>query len=245
MGRYTDKDGERRKCKKPVKALTSNSKRHLSDAEQQAAKIKHAKQIIRDTITELQQIGATNCKGSVETRTRVGHTDDQGKRHDVIRVAESRTDAHDKIKEILDDLEERGGKTIQASRLMFQDLATHFEKHYLKPAEYVDGRKIEGVRSLIPARAAVNALKRYFGKRRLQSLSYGDIRSYRAARLKEPTPADLARHKRELKNNRKADLQVTRTIATVNRELSKLRRMLNIAQREDGSNRILLLLASL
>ena len=114
---YTNKDGQRRKCKKPVKALPSNSKKHLSEAEKQAAKIKHAKQIIRDTITELQQIGATNCKGSVETRilARVGHTDDQGKRHDVIRVAESRTDARDKIKEILDDLEERGGKTIAAS----------------------------------------------------------------------------------------------------------------------------------
>lgn len=99
-------------------------------------------------------------------------------------------------------------------------------------AEYVDGRRVSGLRSVVPAQAAVNALKRYFGKRHLQSLSYGDIRSYRMARLKEPTPADLPRHRRALETEPKAELKVTRTLATVNRELSKLRRMLNIAQRE-------------
>ncbi len=212
---YTDKHGERRTIKKSAQALSS--KKHLSDAEKQQAKIKHAQRLIRETISEIQRAGATNCKGSVETRilARVGHTDDQGRRRDVIRVAESRTDAREKIKDILRDLEERGGKTIEASRMTFADLTTHFEKHYLKPAEYIDGRKVDGVRSLVPAQVAVNALKQYFGKQRLQSLSYGDIRSYRAARLKEPT-----RYGKQ------------RTIATVNRELSKLRRMLNIALRE-------------
>ncbi|MDQ3175622.1 MAG: site-specific integrase, partial [Acidobacteriota bacterium] len=68
--------------------------------------------------------------------------------------------------------------------------------------------------------------------RRLQSISYGEIRAYRAARLKQPTPSDIARHERELVTDAKAKLTVTRAIATVNRELSKLRRMLNIAQRE-------------
>lgn len=163
---------------------------------------------------------------------RVGHTDDQGKRHDVVRAAESRTHARELIRDILRDLEDRGSKALDASRMTFADLTTYFEKHYLKPAEYVDGRKIEGVRSLIPAQAAVNALKRYFGKRRLQSLSYGDIRTYRAARLKDATRGDIARHNRELARDAKAELKVTRTIAAVNRELSKLRRMLNIALRE-------------
>jgi integrase len=232
---YTDRNGQQQTISKQASAQSSDeTKNKLSDAEKQKLKTEHAKRIIRETITELKGSGATGCKGTVSTRiiARVGHTDDQGRRRDVIRVAESRTDAREKIKDILRDLEERGGKTIEAARMTFADLATHFEKHYLKPAEYVDGRKIEGVRSLVPAQAAVNALKQYFGKRRLQSLSYGDIRSYRAARLKEPTTYDLARHKRELEQDRNAGLRVTRTIATVNRELSKLRRMLNIAQRE-------------
>jgi integrase len=232
---YIDHNGQQRKITKPATAQASDKTlQNLKDAEKQKRKIEHAKSIIRDTIAELKQSGATDCKGSVNTRilARVGHTDDQGKRRDIIRVASSRTDARDKLKDILDDLEDRDGKTIDAARMTFADLAKHFETHYLKEAEYIEGRKVEGVRSLKPAQAAVNALKQYFGKRRLQSLSYGDIRSYRAARLKEPTRGDLARHKRALEQDRKAELQVTRTIAAVNRELSKLRRMLNIALRE-------------
>ncbi|MGI8731842.1 MAG: tyrosine-type recombinase/integrase [Pyrinomonadaceae bacterium] len=163
---------------------------------------------------------------------RVGFTDDQGRRRDVVRRATSRTHARELIRDILRELEERGGRSLDASRMTFGDLAAYFEEHYLKPAEYVDGRKIEGVRSLEPARSAVNSLKAYFGKRRLQGITYGDIRSYRAARLKDPTRSDHARHQHALKANSKAQLFSTRSIATVNRELSKLRRMLNIAQRE-------------
>lgn len=230
---YTDQAGERQKIAKQATA-PGKPKHRLTDAEKQKRKIESAKRIIRETIAELKRGGATDCKSSVSTRifARVGHTDEHKKRRDIVRVAESKTDARDKIKEILEDLEHRNGRTIKAESMTFADLVAHFEKHYLKPAEYVEGRKVEGVRSLVPAQAAVNALKRYFGKRRLQGISYGDIRGYRAARLKEPTPSDLTRHKRALEHDHKAELKVTRTIATVNRELSKLRRMLNIAQRE-------------
>jgi integrase len=230
---YTDKDGHDQKI---VKLATSGkTKKKLSDAEKQALKVKEAKRIIRETITELRRAGATNFAGTVSTRilARVGHTDEKGKRRDVIRVAESRTDARDTIREILRDLEtDRGAETLNAARMTFADLVSYFKKHYLKPAEYVDGRKIEGVRSLKPAESAVNALSAFFGRRKLQSIRYSDLRSYRAARLKEPTPADLARHRRELEQNPKAEVRVTRKIATVNRELDKLRRMFSIAQRE-------------
>jgi hypothetical protein len=226
---YTDKDRQRQKITKPATAQTSDkAKNNLTDAEKQARKVKHAKHIIRDTIAELKRAGATDCKGSVSSRilARVGYTDEQGKRRDVIRAAESRTDARDKIKDILRDLEDdRGADTLNAARMTFADLVAYFKKHYLKPAEYVDGRKIEGVRSLKPAESAVNALKAYFGRRKLQSIRYSDLRAYRAKRLKDPTPVDLARHKRELENNPKAEVKVTRKIATVNRELDKLRRM--------------------
>lgn len=231
---YTDANDRQIKLSKAAKVSAADSKKHLTESEKQKLRLKHADALIRETIADLKKAGATKCKGSVECRlfARVGYTDEQGKRRDVVRAAESRTHARELIRDILRDLDERGGKTIHASRMTFADLAAHFEKHYLKPAEYVDGRKVDGVRSLIPAQAAVNALKQHFGRRRLQSLSYGDIRAYKATRLKDPTPGDVARHKQELAKDPKAQLRVTRTIATVNRELSKLRRMLNIAQRE-------------
>jgi integrase len=232
--RYVDADGHRHTLTKAANARAADPKKHFTDAQKQALKLKHADQIIRTTIAELKTFGATECRGTIERRlyARVGHTDEQGRRHDVVRAAESRTHARELIREILRDLEERGSKTLDAARMTFADLAAHFEKHYLKPAEYVAGRKVDGVRSLASAQSAVNGLKRHFGKRRLQSISYGEIRAYRAARLKDPTPADVGRHKRALAEDPKAQIAVTRTIATVNRELSKLRRMLNIAQRE-------------
>src|SRR6266540_3916105 len=229
---YTDALGQRQKITKLVKTSARDSSKN--DAEKHAAKVKRAKQLLGETIAEVQRSGATACKGLVETRlyARVGHTDETGKRHDVVRAAESRTHARDLIRDILRDLEERGGRTLDASRMTFADLAKYFEEHYLKPAEYVDGRKVDGVRSLKSAQSAVNALKAYFGKKRLQSIRCSDLRTYRASRLKDATRGDVARHKQELKDNPKAALRVTRKIATVNRELAKLRRMLNIAQRE-------------
>ena len=231
---YVDASGEHHKISKAANVQAADSKNNLTDAQKQTAKIKHAEQIIRATIADLKGQGATKCKGSIETGlyARVGYTDDQGRRHDRIRAAESRTHARELIRDILRDLEDSSGKVLDASRMTFADLAVYFQKHYLKPAEYIDGRKVEGVRSLKSAESAVNALKKHFGKQRLQSIRYSDLRAYRAARLKEPTPGDRARHKRELKRSSKAEITVTRKIATVNRELAKLRRMLNIAQRE-------------
>jgi len=230
---YTDQSGQHHKITKTAKAQAANPHK-LTDAQKHKLKIKHAERLIRDTTADVKKQGATNCKGAVETRlyARVGYTDEQGKRHDVVRAAESRTHARDLIRDILRDLEDHAGRTLDASRMTFADLAKYFEDHYLKPAEYVDGRKVDGVRSLKSAQSAVNALKLYFGRKRLQSIRYSDLRTYRASRLKDATRGDVARHKQELKDNPKAALRVTRKIATVNRELAKLRRMLNIAQRE-------------
>jgi len=55
---------------------------------------------------------------------------------------------------------------------------------------------------------------------------------FRDARFKAPTRGDIARHERELKKDPEPELRVTRTIAAVNRELERLRHMLNVAQRE-------------
>jgi integrase len=61
----------------------------------------------------------------------------------------------------------------------------------------------------------LNVLRDYFGSCRLRSITHGDVRQFRAVRL-----AKVTRTKPQ------------RTIASVNRELSMLRRMLNVAQRE-------------
>jgi len=233
---YTDQNGQHQKVIKRARIpplSLSAARPRITDTQER--RVKEARRIIRETIIELKRNGATDCKGTVDTRilARVGYTDEKGRRRDVVRAAASKSDARDKIKDILRDLEaQNGAETLNAARMTFADLVTYFKKHYLKPAEYVDGRKIEGVRSLKPAEAAVKPLQEFFGRRRLQSIRYADLRAYRAARLREPTSRDIARHRRELETNPRAEITVTRKIATVNRELDKLRRMFSIALRE-------------
>jgi len=156
-------------------------------------------------------------KGTITERggklyARVQFTDEIGKRRDVWRKVENRTQGRQIIRQMLNEVENSTSESLDAATMHFDELAAHFETQYLKPAEYVDGRKVAGVRSLTPAFAAVNALKAFFGKKKLRSITYADITAYRAHRLKTPT-----RHGNQ------------RAIATVNRELDKLRRMFNIA----------------
>jgi hypothetical protein len=147
---------------------------------------------------------------------RVTYTDPvTGKRHDRQRRAENKVDASDKVHELLAEVDATGGRSLAKEHMTFFDLATYFEKHYLIPAEYVDGRKVAGVRSISPAVAAVKVLKEHFGQRQLRGITHSDIRSFRAERLATKTKAGKQR-----------------SVAAVNRELEKLRRLLNIAERE-------------
>ena len=147
---------------------------------------------------------------------RVTYTDPvTGKRHDRQRRAESKIHAKELVHELLAEVDKTGGRSLAKEHMTFLDLATYFEKEYLKPAEYVEGRKVAGVRSISPAMAAVKALKDYFGKRQLRGITHNDIRTFRAERLATKTKAGKQR-----------------TVAAVNRELEKLRRLLNIAERE-------------
>jgi hypothetical protein len=124
-------------------------------------------------------------------------------------------DAGDKVHELLAEVDATGGRSLAKEHMTFLHLATYFEKQYLIPAEYVDGRKVAGVRSISPAMAAVKVLKEHFGQRQLRGITHSDIRSFRAERLATKTKAGKQR-----------------SVAAVNRELEKLRRLLNIAERE-------------
>jgi len=85
----------------------------------------------------------------------------------------------------------------------------------VKAAEYVEGRKVAGVRSLATAKGQLSVLRDHFGASQLRSITHGDVRQFRAARLAQKTRTEGQR-----------------SIASVNRELSMLRRMFNVVQRE-------------
>lgn len=139
---------------------------------------------------------------------------EDGKWRVVRRRAESKGKARELLGKLLRDYKERGQQAIDGDRMIFNELAAYYQDTYLIAPQYVDGRKVAGLRDYVNARLLLKVLKQGFGPKKLRAITYGDIEWFRAARLRTPT-----KHKKQ------------RTIATVNRELSALRRVLNVAVR--------------
>lgn len=145
---------------------------------------------------------------------RVTYTDRNGKRKNIQRKVENKSKGDELLKKLVNSIDADKGASIETEKLTFSDLAEHYKKHYLKEAQYVNGRKVSGLRSVVSVRGYVNVLLEYFGKQKLRSITYEDLLTFRNTRLKTPT------HQSE-----------QRSIATVNREMAYLRRLLNIAER--------------
>jgi integrase len=138
-----------------------------------------------------------------------------GKRKDIKRKTSDKTKAKEIVKALLKQLEDEGQTSFEASKMTFNSLAEHYSQTYLIPAEYIDERKIFGLRAAERAKICLKHFREWFGNKKLRKITYGDIYAYRSNRLKTKTI-----HKK------------TVSVATVNRELSVLRRMFNIALRE-------------
>jgi integrase len=145
---------------------------------------------------------------------RFDYTDENGKRRTIRRRAENKTEAKELLRHLLQKHRENGQQLFDGERMIFDGLAAYYEKTYLKEPEYVNGRKVAGLRSAYDFRLRLDVLRQHFGKRKLGSITHDDIERFRAVRLQTPT-----RHGNQ------------RSIATVNRELSLLRRVFNIAVR--------------
>jgi hypothetical protein len=138
-----------------------------------------------------------------------------GRRREQRRKADSAAEAKELAEQLRTELETTDGKAADHHGKTFNDLAAYFATHYATPAEYVDGRKVSGLRSLYTVQKQLVVLQQHFGNTRLRSITYGQLRSFRAHRFRTKT-----------RDGRQ------RSIATVNRELTLLKRILGIASRE-------------
>ena len=139
-------------------------------------------------------------------------SDETGKYHNVKKAARSHSHAKEVLKGLLRELDDHCGKSIESARMTFGELADYYEKTYLIEAQYVGDRKMAGLRSWYKGKFRLEILRDYFGKRRLHELIHADLEKFRLARLNTKT-----KHGKQ------------RSIATVNRELELLRRVLNVA----------------
>lgn len=145
---------------------------------------------------------------------RVCYTQANGKRTSIKRRVDSKSLGNEVIKRFIEMFESGGRKAFDAEKITFNDLCDYYAEHYAISAQYVDGRKVAGLRSVAAVRGYIKVFREYFGCRKLKSITYDDLRTFRAKRLKTST------HQSE-----------QRSLTTVNREMSYLRRLLNIAER--------------
>jgi integrase len=157
---------------------------------------------------------------------RITYNDETGRRRDIKRKAISRTHARQIIKDMLREIEERGEQSLDSSRVTFAQLAKHYKDRYVKPARYVENRKVSGLRSHGEVARIVTILEDHFDVKRLRSITHGDILNFKAERIDTPVAP------RATKQGKKKPKPRQRSIATVNRELTVLKRMFSIAQRE-------------
>jgi integrase len=169
-----------------------------------------------------------NISGEIETKKRVQkrywreikgnlyarlqYQDESGKWKEKLKPITDKRTANRIVEEMRRELELHGQETLNSDKLTFRELAEKYEEVKLVPATYQDGVKVSGKRSIAPVKSALNALLPYFERKLIRNIKTSDIEGYKQSRLKTVTMRGS-----------------TMKVATINRELSLLRTMLNFA----------------
>lgn len=105
-----------------------------------------------------------------------------------------------------------GPEVFDGEKMTFRQLAEKYAKERHKPAVIVNGRKIEGLRSLKQSQGFLRTLVEHLGRKKIQDLTHSEIERYKKQRLATPTVRGTQR-----------------SITAVNRELEELRKALKFA----------------
>jgi integrase len=148
---------------------------------------------------------------------RVRYKIDDGKPLDILRQVENKSAVKAKQAEIEVELLKNGPAQLVAGKVTFRQLAQYAKDNIYVAAVYDNQEtKILGVRSVVPAHAALNNLVAFFRDMDIRKVNEKKLTEYQVARLTGT-----------IKNRRKVSL------STVDRELSKARRLFNIAVEEE------------
>jgi hypothetical protein len=91
---------------------------------------------------------------------RIEYFDDmKGKKCFMERHADRKGDATDLRNKLVDDVKKSHGQIQTGERMTFNDLATICEKNFYQSAEFAEGRKISGVRSVNTAKAQLEQIR--------------------------------------------------------------------------------------
>lgn len=122
------------------------------------------------------------------------------------KARDKRADAIDERDRLVNEITKSHGGIREGERMTFERLIEISCKQFYKPAVIENGVKTEGVRSFASIQSALKNLNRYFGKRRVGEITTESLFDYRQRRKRQGVK-----------------------IATINRELEAMRRMMRYA----------------
>ena len=143
---------------------------------------------------------------------RLQYKDETGKWREKLKPISDKRTARTVVEEMRRELTEHGTETLEADKLTFEALAEKYKETKLVEAQYSNGVKVAGRRSLGSARSQLKALLNHLADKKIRLIKASDLEKYKHKRLSTPT-------------SRGTFLK----IATVNRELELLRAILNFA----------------
>lgn len=153
--------------------------------------------------------------GKQEIYARIFITEDGAKRP-IYQKADDISHARRLVKELREKHKRVGTRGLEGERMTFHELVAYMKEHYYHEAQYdKDGEIISGVRGLAETESILADLERFFGSRRLGEIGFEEIKRYRDKRLTE-------------KNDRGKERSKNR----VNKYLTRLKAMLEIAERK-------------
>jgi integrase len=164
-------------------------------------------------ISEVKIISRTHRKINGKYYARVRYKIGDGKSLEILRAVDNKSAVKPKLAEIEYELLKNGPTKLVAGKVTFRQLAQHAKDNVYVPAVYDDQEtKIKGVRSVVPAHSALNNLIAFFADIDIRKINEKTLAEYQVARLSGT-----------IKDRPKVSL------STVDRDLSKARRLFNIA----------------
>jgi integrase len=156
----------------------------------------------------------TEIKGKLYARLQ--YKGDDGKYKVKYKPITDKRTAKRAVDEMRQELELHGEETLHSDKMTFSELVEKYRVVKVVPATYQNGVKISGKRSLVYFGYILPTLTDYFGHKAIRSIKSGDLESFKQKRLDS-----ITMHGK------------TRNIASVNRELSIMRTILNYAVQND------------
>jgi integrase len=170
--------------------------------------------------------GKGRRKGQWVLRIRY-RTDEMQPWKSVERVFDTYGKALDERPKLEREIRTTHGGFTRGEKMTYEDLTKYALSTYYAPATIKKGVKVDGVKSTASINRHLNALKQFFGGKRISAITTGDLRSYRVWRNKLGSR----------RGNAEGELGREISETTINRELQTMRRMMKDAHSEGWISR--------